>query len=377
MQRTIYMVLLALTIGGPLYADEPAPQPAEASCVVRLEMDPMLGLKQPRLMDRLIQGSSVAGQAAREVLGPPQGDTVEGRGYRLDVEIYPMLPGTMNIILRAELARAPADGDGAVLAEQFLEAVTVNLGQAIARTHQQVADHRAKRTAQILAQLEESRARVRELQSGLQAVAERAGNTVLSLEEVRGDLRGLSERIRELNMELEVGRVVSKRLEQQIELAANEAEESVASDVVLSELGEMLKIKQQVAAGMTEKYKQGRATQEEVLQAQMELAEVKIRMANRRQELLSTANGRRLIGLKEQLSQRLIQLAELEARLAVSEQLLRDMRDRNLLGLAQEYEILNRQISAARDGLLRDEEASRRARRKAESTIEPQLIVIE
>jgi hypothetical protein len=374
MQRTIYIVLLALTIGGPLYADEPAPRPAEASCVVRLEMDPMLvNLTQPRLMERLIQGSSVAGQAARDVLGQPL-EVVAGA---LDVEVFPILPGVMNIALRADLAGLPADDDGAVLAEQFLEAVTNNLGQAIARTHQQVADHRAKRTAQVLAQLEESRARVRELQSGLQTVAERADSAVLSLEEVRGDLRSLSERIRELNMELEVGRVVSKRLEQQIELAADEAKNSVASDVVLSELDGMLKIKQQVAAGMTKKFKHGRATQEEVLQPQMELAEVKIRMANRRQELLSTANGQRLIGLKEPLSQRLIQLAELEARLAVSEQLLKDMRDRNLLGLAQEYEILNRQISAARDGLLRDEEASRQARREAESTIEPQLIVIE
>ncbi len=231
-----------------------------------------------------------------------------------------------------------------------------------ARKELQGALQAAQRT--MVQQQEEARSRAREANDAQRArlnaecaeiyqLLEEAGGTEGSPEKLREQLDETNSMLRQLALDrvsMEARRqAIEERVDELLKLA-HEAEES---DPIIVELLKIQEIRQQQLENVRMRHSVGQATPAEVNQAEADMANARIDLLKAQRGAADRASGGVLEKLNNELSNLIVQLAEIDARTGALEKLASHLRDQTSVEVTTQRAMLVERLSLLKGELAR------------------------
>jgi hypothetical protein len=337
----LFTVLLAsagVVLGGEPTAkaektEKPLSNTRSASCLITITSDPAILALSANTLSVLARSSGVAGIAAREVLGNAN---YEELVERLDLTADPFRPeagdGTfaagLQIVLKPETKPA---------AEEFLRLLIVNLKGAL----EQAAEENCKRLQENLhraamvqvdsnRELRQTRDRIGELQK-------KVGRSDVSRDGMFREVERLEKEKQSLEMERAGREARREALEKAVAETSEKARVQIASDTTAAELEKLVALLEGQVKAMKEIRDKGRASEQDLTDLQIRLAEAKGRLAARDEAVLQAAGGDLLAKLNAELTMLSIDAAECDARLKAIEEQLVKAKDPERFKVANEF----------------------------------------
>lgn len=327
----------------------------------------------------LIESYPVSGQAAREVFGM----TLAELGGTLKINIYQTTPEVAMIGLSIHLvdgSLVPDDEEKTpvtIRAERFLAQTLENLRGVLRRMDDQIRESNDQPIAEAEVKLDELRRLVMELKDQARALHEETGTTALSLRDVMNQQQDMEQRIHRMAIELDVAQTMRDRLSQRVAEEARKAEEQVEQDETLGALHELQALKEEAYRRVMVAVEQGAASTAELDQAKAEMTEQRVRIAERRDMLKNNLQSGVLASLNNQLNDTLHESDNLQAMSQAYSSRLEQMKDKDLLGLAELYESIQEQLEDAERQMKHHADRLMKHKSIVESMLKPQVIVIE
>lgn len=415
MRQIYYLIIVLFCLAVPTIA---LANEVESSCIARISTDPSLGIHSTAArstgsrggmgMDGygagmgggygggfggemgaapapsrsvivdLIESYPVSGKAARDVFGK----TLAELGGMLEVNIYQTTPEVAMIGLHV-IVDGPSvpDDDGntpvAIRAERFLALTLENLRGVLQRMDDQIREANIQPIANVEARLDQIRQQIEDLNNQARALREQAGTTALSPRNIMTEQQNMEQELIEMMLELDVAQTMRERLSSRIAEEADRASDQVEGDETLEAMRELKALKEAAFKRVEAAVEQGRASVAELDQAKAELTEQVVRIAERRDILKNSLNGGILANLNNQLNDTLHEYDYLLAKHEAYTSQLKQMKEKGLLALAEEYESIGDQLNDAERQMKYYTEKLMKYKSVVESMLKPQVIVIE
>jgi hypothetical protein len=409
MRPLVVMALLsalAMPAGGQA---PPEQKQGTASCMVKIEFDPNVLPLDWNLVHSLLNTSPIKDQAARDIgqaslvfsvgLGPgdaaPSTTPGVGAGYYRPGDPIPRRDVDMRTRTRSPAAPSPVRGSGAMpsryltgrtgtargglfaaaqppaeaglpagvllgrlelrvpdkpdeMAERLMVAVSRRLEQALEEMHETWL----KRAAARVNSLEAEAARVEKVLKSLQQehrlLSSKAGRTDLSRSSVRRQIVRLEELGRELAMEVTAGAAEIQALEKEIAEIGKNVAASVRDDPIAAELEKIVEYRKAEHRRLKEMAPTA-VTARELTDTEAKIAESRVQLLRRREEVTGAAGGNRMETLNRVLADKWVRHAEQKARLASITGSLDEFKARNLLAMADESSRLEPKLNSAEE----------------------------
>jgi hypothetical protein len=338
-------------------ADEPATQmtsSAKATALVRIAY--VLGSMQVNsdMVGALLDSAAVRRTAAEglpnlppnweefvsvgvESTGPPSIDSgVANSLFQISISITDM-PSPPSGIRDTTLQ----------LLHGFCRGLQQAMGDAGSWEQQRLSDLVAAREQDV----EKAQSRLKELQGGQQRLLDAAGRTDLDRERISKELRELENKLGDLELKLVILHARQTALTEQIARLGKEVAVNVETDGVVQEFAKVVQLRERALQNFKEQQKEpqkeqqkeggmfgGDATAGESWVGVEALALARAELAKQRQAAALTAGGQLLTELNKELLSLSVDLAEAEAERSALQQRLTNLRERQLLELADQYE---------------------------------------
>ncbi|MFC1633714.1 hypothetical protein ACFL5Z_02640 [Planctomycetota bacterium] len=412
-KRLTILLIVAVMASGPIQATEPSKAKLSdtymASCLVKVNCNPVVLPLSFETIDYLLHSSGVGGKAARSALdvSPDQVQdlfTIEyvheltskadqkssmGRssGPQEGMDEYEyamMMEGEMERPMMGPSARSsrgrgssgrtrrtprtprtittsafPTDEktylfslhielpeDFKPAAEEFMDALVLNLRYALKSTFD---EHRQKLRRQDAIADEEAVRAEHELSNQQNRLRAISGSRILDGNRILMDIEGLRNNIQEIRMEQDSDRVTLEVTMEQIAKIQAKMQKEIGEDTVTQELNELLKLQQQSFQNVERLYQNGSASAADLADAQEKLARSRIELAQRREQLSKSAGGNRIESLNSALANYSMEDTLNRMKLKSLDEQLAEAED--LLGKADDYEMLSLKVDIAKQNL--------------------------
>jgi len=211
---------------------------------------------------------------------------------------------------------------------------------------QQEGERRERELAVAQKQLDEVSARLQQLAELEQGLRSQAGVEELRLDHVLNIQGSLRERLADMERELKRAEAQENAILQQIARVDEQAQGG--PDPIAEEVEKIIAAHQAKVDQTRALVESGHASSSEVLQAEAELAEARVRLLQQRAERRVQAGGEVVGKLRERLAEVAIRAEEIRAESEALRQELEGMQSRNVTAIAAEYE---RQVGFAPENL--------------------------
>lgn len=229
--------------------------------------------------------------------------------------------------------------DARAEARKLLAALCSELRAALEQVGEHVAGELQGRLEATREQLEQLNAEMQRLREQGRAMLESAGRASLDPEAIAAELDELQSRARDLEAELLASKAREEAITRQIEQIREQMESAVNDDELLRELVEIVAFREQQATEWAKYLEQGKIGEVEMGNMLEKLAETRARLAERREALRRERGGELIHALSERLMDNALRNAELVAGLSQVKALLDEMREKDVLTLAQHYQV--------------------------------------
>ncbi len=166
---------------------------------------------------------------------------------------------------------------------------------------------------------------------------EDAGQSILSREAILDQMKNLENEQQQLQMNLASAQARREAINRETAEISKRMEDKMGNDPVIGNLKEILELNINKRALAKQMVENGTAPQTEISEPEEKIARTQIEIAERQEELKKQAGGSSEKWSND-LSEMAIQTAEMEARLNFVNNQLAQMKEKNLLGLANQYE---------------------------------------
>ncbi|OQA00067.1 MAG: Chromosome partition protein Smc [Planctomycetes bacterium ADurb.Bin412] len=175
------------------------------------------------------------------------------------------------------------------------------------------------------------------LQRSEMVLQEEAGQSNLSREAILNQMKDLENERQQLQMNLASLQARREAINRETAEISKRMEDKMGNDPVIGNLKEILELNINKRALAKQMVENGTAPQTEISEPEEKIARTQIEIAERQEELKKQAGGSSEKWSNE-LSEMAIQTAEMEARLNFVNNQLAQMKEKNLLALAYQYE---------------------------------------
>ncbi len=342
MRNTFILTVVAVCLTVLVLVDSTTAQ--TSSCIAWIEADKTLGMQNAEIVVKLIDSNSVSGNAEKDVFGMKLDEV----GGFLKIEVYALDDRIMMVQLVVD-GGGMADHVSPIQEklDEYLAQTLKNLSDALGRAHDQVKDSQRSRLDRSRVQLEQVQQEVEEYRALARAIREKAGTAALSLDALVNRQMKLEQEVLDLRLQQEVVNAVRRRLSERIAEAREKAEELAERDETLEALHEVAAMKEELLGHYHEAVNQGLAPSKEYIAAKAELAEVRIRIADRLEQVKRGLGGETLAALNERLNETLIESDRVEAMYHAHRIQLEQMKDKSLFDLAEQYEQVRQRMEDA------------------------------
>jgi hypothetical protein len=323
----------------------PAAGQTEASCLVRISFDPVHFPLNHRLISEIVHSSGVLNAAVREVLD----EEIDLSDVFVDVAFQPA--GGHDKLQDAVMGHPPSPtqprvliGKLAVTMEELSDAEHL-LGEICERLVDELNETTEREREQLKARLdrakdvyETAQHHLKEIHEVQQELREEAGRTELSPQAVEAELRRVEVQYRDMTAEFLAHDARRYAIIEQIAQIAKEVKAQADSDPVLQELQKVVEARAKQLQYVRTLEEAGQASTGDVARAHQEFAEMKARVAERREAQSERAGGSLLTQLRHELTEMSVDFAESEAMVGVIQSELQRLKEAGVLELADRYE---------------------------------------
>lgn len=344
----------------PAQGDQPLAKTWAASCLLKITTDTDVLLLNSQAIDYLFKSSGVRDRAAREVLGLSLDQATDKRLLTLNV-LHQAETGEpvseRQILVMLEVATI----EGAKpAAREFMTAVITNFRNAVgeaSRSEFQRLEEQIQLTDREVQLAEEELAKT-------QAEAMAISQQDLSTEGLRTSITGITSQLQAIQMDKATKEAYRQALAERISQIRIETEKSLNEDMIASELRQIIERRLVELMNVRKMVDSGRATPMELNAEEDKLAQAKIELARRREELAKAGSAATLGQLTGELATMTLDSAQAQAREKQLNIQLEQARD--LLGRAGDYERMTLKLSVAKrnlqEALMQNDRARQRAR---------------
>ncbi len=295
------------------------PNVARASCVIRVESNlPWLPLNDNTLRG-LVQSSGISGTVAQAALGEAGDEGLEFDATfqalnRTGDERGSARVGSDMLIGQIEVMLRGAKADSA-LAERYLAETCKQLMRVIEEQARADVAAQGERMKAADAAVAAATKHYAELQAQRDAMVIEFGGVGLSTEEVRGQLANRANEHREIQSRLSATEAEREAITRLIAESEAMVANRLREDPVLEELSRIVALREADMKRLEDLLKAGTASDSDLNDSVARLAEARIEMARRREEVARGVGEERLTQLNQQLARLPIESGELQARL--------------------------------------------------------------
>ncbi len=309
--------VLALAGVGALGSEQPGSATQVASCVAKITVAPVIMPLNRSTTKSLVVSSGVAGKAGREALGELDSDiaaeVLEG------IEITQLADGPSQSVTIRLSVQLP---DGVKpAAEEFLNAMVRNLRDDLRAG---AYDSYVKELTILVGQAGE---RYEYAIAELNVLLDNGTDASLGQEDI-DDLavqrRDLTRNIQNLQMDLASMNARREAIERQVARTREELHQTQARDEITLELTKILQNNEELLGTLEKQVQVGQLPMSELAAAKERVIQARIELAQRREEMVQSAGGRRLNEYNAALSEMSIDAAEARVRLTMLEQRLEE-----------------------------------------------------
>jgi len=373
--RTLLAVLLGVVPLAPAAEAVREDVPVSASCVVQIDFDPVVTPLDSHVVSDLLASTALSRPAARKAgigdwryyvtsdvlqydekltrrspvsgrynLGPgsPMVRSRSGRGGvsaprpSRGVAAQPSLSRGVIVVSVA----VQMEGGTEAQAGKFLAALCSELRDALIAPAKAGSDRFKEDLAQAIEEMRRAEARMKDLQAERTGLSAEAKLADLSRAKILRRFEELEGREQEaIALRLAGHRAREQALTLRIAAAGREASAKLKEDPVIGQLKKMYELRFRQVDSLKKAQAKGGATEDEVRQAEAQLIEAQIQLAQREQDVNRAAGGALMEKLNEELALLAVAAAEDEAKLKALERLRAELGSkRDLLSLADRYE---------------------------------------
>lgn len=340
-----------------------------ASCLVKIVTDPGVLSLGGQTIDYLFQSSGVRDRAASDVLGLTPEQTPGAALFTTEVleqtEIAEPV-SEQRTLLRLEVVLR--EGIKPV-AKEFIAAVIANFQATIDGACQ-------KEQSRLNTQIELTNREVAEASMELESIQHDLLNNSqdVSSQGLRSSITTVMSQLQTLQLEQASKEAYRRAVEERISQVREETEKSLHEDAIANELQEILHRRATEVDNVRKMVESGRGTPGEVNAELDKLAQARIDLARRREELAKTGSASSLGQLTNELATLTMEAVQTAAR---EKQLERQLAEtQKLLAQAPEYERLMLRLDVAKRNMQDALTFNNKARQRARMFIAPSVSVI-
>lgn len=238
-------------------------------------------------------------------------------------------------------------GEGTMpAATEAMEAIIDLLRGALHRDFEAYKERMIKRADLARKQADMAENEVRQLQETLRDLSPLGE---LHRDQMMVEISGNQEKMRQIQLENELNRVMEDNLEQQIKEARTKAEQQIAEDPVMKDLQKLLDISRQRVDATEKMMAAGQSGQNALQDAMEKLTRANIELAQRKEVLGSYVGVQQINDLLQRLNEISVRKVQSEIQLTRLEERIRELRGN--LEKAVDCEILSMRLDLAREKL--------------------------
>lgn len=326
---------------------------AEAARLFTVTFDPnilSLSIGRNSELDSLLRSDDVLGVVAHGLLGVPEGraadyvqinrvswNTVAGDSPRrraITCVVTAMVGGRYGF---PEILPA-----GTEILDAAAEVLEEALKAAYERSLEELKGQQAEFEKQV-ADGEQLMEPIKAKIADLRKEAEKAGWMFESIEASLKRVRDVEDQVQELEMDVEARKARQAALAERIAAINAEMAEKLKGDAISVELERVVKARQEQLEAIRRMADSGRASRDDLVEAEVKLAEAKARLVERREAVARAAGGDLLTRLNGELAMLAVDRAEAEARFALVTRRLAEAR--KALQMYREIGALEQELS--------------------------------
>jgi hypothetical protein len=291
-----------------------------------------MGRSRPTSSTRSSRGRSTSGRTGGR---RSTGRTIDATSnFQVDEQTYLF---SLIVVLPEEVKPA---------AEEFMDALLQNLRNALMGAFDEHM-HKIKNQAK-LADEEAARAE-HELSMQQERLRVISGSRILNRDKILSDISDLRNDIQKIEMEQASDQVVVDQTTNQIAEIQAKMQKEIDKDTVTGQLKELLALQQQNFQNVEKLYQSGRASTNDLADAQERLARSRIDLAQRREQLSKSAGGNLINSLNSTLANYSLNTTQNKIKLEI---LIRQLAEaEELLSKADDYELLSLKAEIAKQNL--------------------------
>jgi len=318
------------------------PATRQASCLLRVSSDVHTLPLDDKTVFALVTSTGVLQEAVNEVLGPQS----LGMDDFLNINFTRVSPGQVSTAgpqkreqtfvgkLELDIFDDEVKPAATELLRRICERLTAEIGTVLVPERERLQ----RQSEQTSAELERAKDRVRELQALQHELWRQAGRSDLSSKAIQDLIGGMERQRDSAEMQLVAKKARADALAEQIAKIGAEVEAALKKDEIAGELQMVVDLRMKELSRVKTLVDKGLATDADVGAAMQSVALAKAELAKYQQELAQTAGGALLADLNSELVRLAVDTAEMQVQLAFVQSQLQEIKEKNLLELADRYE---------------------------------------
>lgn len=335
---TMWLIAATLIVGnvGAALAEQEGSGTRSAKCLVRIMSDPDMLPVGAEMINSLLASTPVLGEPAREILGS-KADSLDDV-VTVSFELLEHSQSRMGSVLTGSIAVDVHGDDARPAAEELLAAICQRLELALRSVGAIDRERFQERLAQVETELTQLDERYQRIRAARRELLEQAGRDDLSRDRIEDTISDLEGTRQDIELSLAGAQAREVALTEQIAKVAQQAIEAAEKSAVVKELEEIVDIRKVELARAQQLHEGGQLPQSELNRRQEASARARADLARHRESVSKTAGAELLTQLNHELVSLSVDSAEQEAQLRAVNQRLGEIRERQLLELADRYE---------------------------------------
>jgi len=334
----MWLIAATLIVGnvGAALAEQEGSGTRSAKCLVRIMSDPDMLPVGAEMINSLLASTPVLGEPAREILGS-KADSLDDV-VTVSFELLEHSQSRMGSVLTGSIAVDVHGDDARPAAEELLAAICQRLELALRSVGAIDRERFQERLAQVETELTQLDERYQRIRAARRELLEQAGRDDLSRDRIEDTISDLEGTRQDIELSLAGAQAREVALTEQIAKVAQQAIEAAEKSAVVKELEEIVDIRKVELARAQQLHEGGQLPQSELNRRQEASARARADLARHRESVSKTAGAELLTQLNHELVSLSVDSAEQEAQLRAVNQRLGEIRERQLLELADRYE---------------------------------------
>jgi len=335
---TMWLIAAAVIVGNPgaAFGAEGLSGTRSAKCIVRIMSDPDMLPVGAAMIDSLLASTPVLGEPTREILGS-KADSINDV-VAVSFQLLEHSQSRMGSVLTGSIAVDVHGADARPAAEELLAAICTRLELALRSVGVIDRERFQERLAEVETELTQLDERYQRIRAARRELLEQAGRDDLSRDRIEDTISDLEGTRQDIELSLAGAQAREVALTEQIAKVAQQAIEAAEKSAVVKELEEIVDIRKVELARAQQLHEGGQLPQSELNRRQEASARARADLARHRESVSKTAGAELLTQLNHELVSLSVESAEQEAQLRAVNQRLGEIRERQLLELADRYE---------------------------------------